>query len=152
MKRFCIAAILIAAAINAQASKEGILPLSAFHLESAGIGSSGRVVIDGKQNEKDQIVSLKVTAFGKEYSVPKEKLASLGELLANGIRISYAGGWAELGGQVIYIHLQMGSTSQTMKHALIEVTESGKIAVSNVGTNGVLSIGGIEVSPLHTGH
>jgi hypothetical protein len=149
LKRIILAGIL-SAAINTPASQEGILPLSAFHIESAGIGHSGRVVIDGKQNEKGQIDSLKITAFGKDYSVPKDKLANLADLHVNGIRISYEGGWVELGGQTIYIHLQMGFTSHTLKHALIVVTECGKIDVSNIGTNDVLSIQGICISPLQT--
>lgn len=124
--------LLLAVASAAYASQEGILALSSFRLESAGIGSSGKVVVEGKQNEKSQIVSLKVSAFGKDYVVPKEKLAGLSELLANGIRISYEAGYAELGGRTIYVQLQMGFTSHTRMQVLVTVTEDGKIEVGKI--------------------
>ena len=64
--------------------------------------------------------------------VSKEKLATLGELRSNGIRISYEAGYAKLGGRTIYINLQMGFTSGTKKQALITVWESGKIEVGEI--------------------
>jgi len=132
MNRVLLITFLLAAASASYASQEGILALSSFRIESAGIGSSGKVVVEGKQNEKSQIVSLKVSAFGKEYVVSKEKLAGLAELLANGIRISYEAGYAELGGRTIYIQLQMGFTSSTRKQVLITVIEDGKVDMGKI--------------------
>lgn len=135
---------LVACAVGTRASQEAILPLSSFRLESRGIGESGRVAVTGAQNEKREIVALRVVAFGKEFSVPAEKLAGLAELWANGIRISYEGGYPGLGGERIYIQLQMGFTSSTHKQALITVTEEGKIDVGSVGSvksPGVPSVG-----------
>lgn len=132
---------LVACAVGARASQEGILPLSSFRLESLGIGESGRVVVTGAQNEKREIVALRVVAFGKEFSVPPEKLAGLAELRANGIRISYEGGYPGLGGERIYVQLQMGFTSSTHRQALITVTEEGKIDVGPVESPGAPSVG-----------
>ena len=134
MKKLIIAILFLAVTCIVRASQEGILAFSSFRLESDGIGSSGKVVVEGKQNEKRQIVTMRISAFGKEYVVPKEKLAQLVELPANGIRISYEAGYKELGGRMIYIQLQMGFTSSTKKQALITLTENGKIEVSEIQT------------------
>jgi hypothetical protein len=86
--------------------------------------------VEGKQNDKAQIVELKVRAFGKEYRVAPEQLKVLAGLGANGIRISYESGYEELGGRNVYIQLQLGFTSHTAETALITITENGKIEVS----------------------
>ena len=132
MNRVLLITLLLAVASVSYASKEGVLVLSNFHLESTGIGSSGKVIVEGKQNEKSQIMSLKISAFGKDYIVPKEKLDGLAELQANGIRISYEAGYTELGGRTIYVQLQMGFTSHTRMQTLITVTEDGKIEVGKI--------------------
>ena len=126
--------ILFSIATSAFASKEGILAFSEFRLESPGIGSSGKVVIEGHQNEKAQIVALKRNACGTNYIIPKEMLAKLTDITSNGIRISYEHGYPELGGRTIYIQLQMGFTSFVRKEALITLTENGKVEVSDVQT------------------
>jgi len=132
MKPFVVALLLFAGVDSVLASKEGILAFSRFHLESDGIGSSGKIIIDGQQNQSSQIVELKISAFGRSYIVPKEQLAGLAELPSNGIRISYEAGYKQLGGRTLYIQLQMGFTSFTKKQAVITVTEDGKIQVSKV--------------------
>ncbi len=114
------------------ASKEGILVFSSFRLESDGIGSSGKVVVEGKQDDDDHIISLKVEAFGKIIEIPKEKLTGLSKLPSNGVRISYEHGYAQLGGRTIYIELQMGFTSGTRKKALVTITESGSVKISAI--------------------
>src|SRR5205823_1259570 len=134
MKRFAITILLLAITCSVHASQEGILAFSSFRLESDGIGSSGRIVVEGKQNEKAQIIAMKIGAFGRDYVVPKEKLAQLVELPANGIRISYEVGYKELGGRTVYIQLQMGFAHSTRKQALITLTENGKIEVSEIQT------------------
>jgi hypothetical protein len=132
MKPFVIALLFFAGINSVLASKEGILPFSRFHLESDGIGSSGKILIDGQQNQSSQIAELRITAFGRNYVVPKEQLAGLAELPTNGVRISYEAGYKELGGRTLYIQLQMGFTSFTKKQALITVTENGKVEVSKI--------------------
>jgi hypothetical protein len=132
MNRLLHVIFLLAFASTAVASSEGILPLSSFRLESSGIGSSGKVIVEGKQTERAEILSLKLSAFGKYYVVPKEKLTGLAELHANGIRISYEAGYAQLGGRTIYIHLQMGYTSHTRMQAVVTVKEDGKIEVGKI--------------------
>jgi hypothetical protein len=127
-----LAVLLLAAAIGSRASQEGTLPLTSFRLESNGKGSSGRIVLEGKQNEKAEIVSLKIGAFGKNYTVPPEKLRQLADLHANGVRISYEEGYKELGGRTVHIQFQVGFTSSTEQKALITITEDGKIEVGGI--------------------
>jgi hypothetical protein len=129
MKIFAIALILLVTVGTGRASKEGILPLSSFHLESMGIGASGKIVVEGTQDGQGQITELKIGAFGKEFVVPRQKLARLVTLPANGIRISYEAGYKELGGRTIYIQFQMGFTSSTKKQALVTLAEDGRITV-----------------------
>lgn len=132
MKAASIIVSMLALVCSVSASREGILPLSGFRLESAGIGSSGKVIIEGKQNEKTEILSLKINAFGKEYVVPENTLAQLTGLRPNGVRISYEPGYTELGGRTIYIHFQVGFTSGTRGQALVTLTEDGKVEVSRL--------------------
>jgi hypothetical protein len=132
MKRFVLAISGLALARPAFASKEGILALSSFRLESDGIGSSGKVVVEGKQNDKRQLTNLEVTAFGKHYVLPKSRLNGLADLMVNGVRISYEHGYAELGGRTIYIQLQFGFISETQRQALVTLTEDGKFNVRNI--------------------
>ena len=133
MFRTVLTMILLTAG-TAQASEEGILALSSFRLESAGIGQSGKIVVEGRENKKWQVVNLKISAFGKDYVIPKEKLAGLAELSANGVRISYEGGYPMTGGRTIYIQFQMGFTSWTKQKALVTVSENGRIDVGKVET------------------
>jgi hypothetical protein len=130
MKNVALALVILAFANVAFASKEGILPLTNFRLESAGIGSSGKIVIEGTQNDDSQLADLKVTAFGKHYVMPKSQLKGLSDLMTNGVRISYEDGYAELGGRTIYIQLQFGWHSATEKEVLITLTENGKFELS----------------------
>jgi hypothetical protein len=132
MKGLALAVLLLAFASSAHASKEGILALSRFRLESNGIGSSGKITVEGKQNDKAQIIALRISAFGRDYVVPPEKLRQLAELPSNGVRISYEAGYKELGGRTVYIQLQMGFTSDTTKKALVTIAEDGKIVVGEV--------------------
>ena len=135
MKVFFLAVLLLASASSLRASKEGILAFSSFRLESNGIGSSGKITVEGKQNDKAQIVALRMSAFGKDYVVPPEKLKQLTELPSNGVRISYEAGYKELGGRTVSIQLQMGFTSDTTKQALVTIAEDGKIVISEFQEN-----------------
>ena len=130
--KLIIALLSFAVTVVGHASQEGILAFSSFRLESAGIGSSGKVVVEGKQDDEHRIVSLKVEAFGKIFEVPKKKLAGLSELPSNGIRISYEHGYAQFGGRTIYIELQMGFTSGVRKQARVTIAESGAIEVTAI--------------------
>jgi hypothetical protein len=132
MKTNLVAIFVIATALSSYGSMEGILVLSSFHLESDGIGSSGKIAVEGRQNENAQMTSLKITAFGKDYVVPQEKLSPLAGLAPNGIQISYEQGYADLGGRTLYIQFHMGFTSSTVRKALITLTEDGKIEVGGI--------------------
>lgn len=132
MKRLLLAIFVLTFATHAFASKEGILPLSAFRLESDGIGDSGKVVVEGKGDKDGHIVSFKVTAFGSEHVIPKEKLVELAGLMTNGVRITYEAGYAEVGGRTVYVHLQMGFLSGTGGQRYIAVKENGTIEIGKL--------------------
>ena len=131
MKQYILLLVLglMAVTSGAFASKEGILQMSNFRVESEGIGSSGRIVVEGKTNAQFQIAELKISAFGKDHVIPSEKLALLADFRANGMRLSYEAGYKELGGKTVYIQFQRGFTSGTQQEALLTLTESGKVDV-----------------------
>jgi hypothetical protein len=128
--------ILGGCVLTCRASQEGILPLVSFHLESGGIGASGKVVVDGSQDAHAHLIELKVQAFGKTYVVPADKLALLGDIPSNGVRISYEQGYSDMGGRVVYVQLQMGFTSSTRKDAYVSISEDGTIRVQRSRYNG----------------
>jgi hypothetical protein len=132
MKRVLFAVLLFGGVTRLGASQEGILPLTEFRVVSDGIGASGPVVVSGEQNKTEGIVSLKISAFGKIYDIPRKKLAGLKELAANGIRISYERGYDALGGRTVYVHLTMGFTSGTRKEVVVSVSEHGDTTVGDL--------------------
>jgi hypothetical protein len=127
MKRLFLALVVLAVAGRVFASKEGVLVFSSFHLESDGIGNSGKVVVDGQTDKNNRLSRLKVAAFGRDFVVSKEILKELKPVRPNGVRLSYEGGYKELGGRTIYLELQMAFTSHTVQRALLSLTEDGKI-------------------------
>lgn len=129
MKKIVLIFLVLLAMSPVFASKEGILTLSAFHLESDGIGASGKIVIDGQQNANNQISQLSIHAFDKTYVVSPENLNHLANMTVNGIQISYEQGYQTLGGRTIYIQFQKGFTSGIIKKIILVVTENGQISV-----------------------
>ena len=132
MKKLIIAAWLLATAGTANASKEGALMLSSFHLETDGIATSGKIVIDGKQDKKGELVALQINAFGRDFVVPREKLIRAAAPSANSVRITYEAGTSKTGGRTVHLQLQMGFIRSTKKEALVTLTESGSIEVSEI--------------------
>lgn len=134
MKRitFIIILSVVLASLNVFASKEGILNINKFVLESEGIGSSGPVKISGEKNQRGEFVSLTVEAFSQKYEISPENLAKIRETSFNGIQISYCGGYPELGGRVIYLIFQLGFIGRVDRRILLSLTEDGKIEVSTI--------------------
>ena len=114
---------------NAFASEEGVLSFSSFFIKSEGIGESGSVVLSGEKNEENEITSLSIEAFGKEYQIPEEDLKNIPKLSYNGIQLSYEHGYKELGGKTIYISFHVGFNSGITKKVLITLTEEGKFKI-----------------------
>ncbi|HJW85461.1 MAG TPA: hypothetical protein VJ440_02375 [Candidatus Brocadiaceae bacterium] len=115
----------------ALASKEGVLPISSFTIESKGIGESGPIKITG-QKHQDEITLLIVEAFGKEYKITADNLKKIHKASYNGIQISYEEGYKQLGGKTIYIILQMGFTSGVKKQMQISLTENNTVKVEEI--------------------
>src|SRR5690606_41581895 len=66
---------LLAASSEAAASKEGLLPLNAFALESPGIGQPGPVKVSGAQSDGG-ISLLRIEAFGRNFTLQPQQLRS----------------------------------------------------------------------------
>ena len=122
---------LLAASGEAAASKEGLLPLNAFALESPGIGQSGPVKVSGAQSDGG-ISVLRIEAFGKNFTLQPQQLRSLNGFNANGVQISYEGGYVDLGGRTIYVVFSRGFTSGRVMQRYVAVTETGAVSVGNV--------------------
>jgi len=127
-------AAVLAMPFAAVASKEGILPLSEFRLSSSGIGQSGEVIVSGKQRG-DEFISFTVQAFGRTMHLSKEQLAQVRGGSVNGLQISYAAGYAELGGRAVYVVLSKGFTSGVRQSQMILATEQGAVEVKSVVNN-----------------
>ena len=130
--------LLLALALPSAAlygSKEGILSLSEFSVQSEGIGSSGPIKVTGKQNYYG-LQGLQVNAFGKVFTATTEQLALIGKLPFNGVQLSFEAGYKEVGGKTLYITFTFGFTSGVKKVQTIEVQElkgfniEGKVPIS----------------------
>ena len=109
------------------ASQEGALVLEKFTIESPGIGSSGPVIVSGTQGKG--ITSLRIEAFGKQFYLTPDQLMSLQRVSANGLQLSYEGGYEELGGRTIYLLFTTGFTRQAIQRTFVTIKESGSVKV-----------------------
>ncbi len=130
-KLYCLVALSLALLMafgQASSSVEGLLRMSAFALESPGIGDSGSVKVSGSQSERG-ISLLRIEAFGKKFNLSAEQLKDLSGFNANGIQITYEGGYEEVGGRTIYVIFSRAFTSGSVAQCFVAVTESGSVAV-----------------------
>ncbi len=132
MQKFWLSVILTLSILSGRvsASKEGLLVLNAFALESPGIGESGPVKISGAQSDGG-ITLLRIEAFGKTFSLGPDQLRQLRGFNANGVQITYEGGYVDLGGRTIYIVFSRGFTSGLVVQRYVAVTESGSVTVAD---------------------
>ena len=108
----------------ALASKEGVLALQQFRVESK-IPKSDSVVVTGQQNDKNEIKELKVEAFGKSYELNKDDLKKIPQFAYNGIQLSYEQ-------DIVYVTLQFGFTSGNKQRVLVTVPKKGDIKVEQL--------------------
>jgi hypothetical protein len=132
MKKFWLTLILAFSILSGSvsASKEGLLALKAFALESPGIGESGPVKISGAQSSSD-ITLLRIEAFDKTFNIGPDLLRQLRGFNANGVQITYEGGYVDLGGRTIYVIFSRGFTSGAVVQRYVAVTESGSVTVAD---------------------
>jgi hypothetical protein len=132
MKNLWLILILALAALpsGAIASKEGLLSLNAFALESPGIGQSGPVKVAGAQSDRG-ITLLRIEAFGKTFNIGPDQLRQLRGFNANGVQITYEGGYGDLGGRTIYVIFSRGFTSGVVLQRYVSVTETGSVTVAD---------------------
>ena len=112
------------------ASKEGLLSLNAFALESPGIGQSGPVKVAGAQSAAG-ITLLRIEAFGKTLNIGPDQLRQLRGFNANGVQITYEAGYVDLGGRTIYVIFSRGFTSGVVLQRYVSLTETGVVAVAD---------------------
>ena len=112
------------AASPAMASKEGVLPLREFKVESK-IPKSDSVVVSGKQNDKNEIKELKVEAFGNNYELKDDDLKKIPQFAYNGIQLSYEENF-------IYVTLQFGFSTGNKQRVMITVTKKGDVKVEQL--------------------
>lgn len=72
---------------------------------------------------------MNIEAFGKKFTIPKEKLKDIPKLPYNGIRLSYKYGYKKLGGKTIYVSLYVGFSSGVIEKISITISESRKIEI-----------------------
>ena len=106
-----------------------MLPLSAFSMESPGIGDSGPISISG-QKTPTGFLNLNIKAFGREFVLNERQLVRLEHVSVNGIQLSYEAGYKELGGRTLYIVFIKGFTSGARSTQTIELRESGDVKVA----------------------
>ncbi len=131
MNKLLVILTILLLPLLAHASKEGVLPISTFTIESKGIGESGPIKITGQRNQ-DAITSLIIEAFGKQYQISEDNLRKIPTQPYNGIQISFEEGYKQLGGKTIYIIFQMGFTSGIRKQVQISLTENSTVKVEEV--------------------
>jgi hypothetical protein len=134
MSRIASFSLGLAALLGASlalASREGMLALGSFRVESPGIGNSGVVLVAGRQGAKG-VESLRIEAFGKRFDLSPGQLQALRGGLLNGLQLSYEGGYKEIGGRTLYLVFSQGFTSGVVLKRLVTVTESGEVKVGVV--------------------
>ena len=95
MRNFIVIALVaLSVAAPVKASQVGWLAFGSFKVESPGIGSSGPVVVSGRQGH-DGIESFEVIAFGKLYTLSEQHMSKLQGRLFNGLQFSYEGGYKD---------------------------------------------------------
>jgi hypothetical protein len=128
MRTHLLLLLLATLAVQAAASKEGILQLGTFQLSSAGVGDSGPVTVSGAR-DKGHMSALCIQAFERTRCLAKEQLALLDEVAINGAQISYETGYASTGGRTVYVLLLKGFTSQRSEGRIVVVPERGTIEI-----------------------
>ena len=122
--RLAITILVCAAAITAVvfANTSRPTPFATLRFEADGDDDTGKVSVELRQEPRGRIVSSKVSAFGREFMLPEEKLHSHPGDRWAGIMV-----WQNTGmlGQTLFIRLD----SQEWQ-AVIEIDPAGRIKVS----------------------
>lgn len=114
---------------GAQASQEGLLPLTTFQFQSTGNGDTGSVSVWGSVGDRG-LSELNVSAFGKHFTLNSEQLKMLRGLDVNGCQLSFEHGYKEVGGRTLYVKLTKGFTSGIDRAATVVIQEDGSVAVN----------------------
>jgi hypothetical protein len=120
---------LASTAIVSVANQESPVQFTTLRFESDTKGRSGKVSVIATQDEKAGVVSLSISAFGKEYGVTKEQLAGVSNVRWNGVRVIYDGG---IFGQSVWVHLEMGYSSGIVHQVKIRVPSNGSVEIYRV--------------------
>ncbi len=129
IKTIVITAVILLIAQSALASKEGVLPLSEFKIQSQGIDDSGVVTVEGTKDPVGDYQKIVVRAFGKTIEISKELLGKIPSKNQNGIQLSYEQGWGAKGGRTIYIMFLFEFTSGVRENFIVAVKEKGEQSI-----------------------
>ncbi len=115
----------------ARASQEGQLAWSAFSIESPGIGPSGPVTVSGRQGATG-LTAMTIKAFGRQIALARPQLDALKPLRMNGMQLSFAAGYKELGGRALYVKMISGSVAPGDRvEKVLVINERGDVEVTN---------------------
>lgn len=120
--------LVLVTANSAQASKEGMLWLSTFSVESAGISSSGPVRIRGIA-EHGHISNLEIHAFKKKFFLNPQQLFQIKNFAVNGLSLSFETGFKSSGGKILYVLLSQGLSAGPDSEKVIEISEENGIRI-----------------------
>ena len=129
MRLVLIVCVVLGAALDASASKEGVLVWSSFFVHSAGIGGSGPVDVSGNYAAAG-VTRLDIKAFGRQFSLTSDQLKQLEGVYVNGMQLSYEAGYEKTGGRTVYLLLSMGFTSGATEKRRIMLNERGDVTIT----------------------
>jgi len=108
------------------ANQERLIPFAAFRVESRAYGG---VIIEGSQNEKGDVISLSITAFGATRIAPREIVEQLRGCQANGLRLVSDSG---IFGRYLHVQFQSGFTSHTRALRLLTLSAEGEFRIRDM--------------------
>jgi hypothetical protein len=101
-----------------------------IHFDSAGVDGSGPIQVETRQSQQG-VSELKITAFGKQHVLSPSQLTALNGRAFNSIGLSYSRGYANFGGQNVYVLLCHGYSSGVAVVAIVKVNERGDVRFEN---------------------
>ena len=120
----------VVTAVAAEEPIERTLPFTSFHFESSARADYGRVTVAGEQSSTG-ISAMRITAFGRSFSLSSQHIRELRGLPINSVAIS---GYREdpaSGGRHVVLLLSSGFASGASQAKIVDVDEQGHINVRN---------------------
>lgn len=117
---------------GARASEEDYLEWQAIKIDCFENSQTGKVKISARIAGRG-IAAFTVTAFGREYEVPRDGLARIKDYPLNSLRTSHEAGYPQLGGHVVYARMRRSVRDKDGKprteEALVSVNKEKGLSV-----------------------